>query len=106
MVKHEPLHCFVPGRWAGLIRGAVSVALVYYQFDRTSRAPGARSASHRSTVIATTLAETLFSVLALGALPAAHAACCWVHACRLPTVGTALVVIQCPNASCKLSCLF
>ena len=51
-------------RWAGLIRGAVSVALAYYQFDREGGSPDAE----RSTLIVTTLSVVLVSILVLGAL--------------------------------------
>ncbi len=51
-------------RWAGLIRGAVSVALVYYYFDPK----GQSEDSHRATLIATTLVVVMFSITIFGAL--------------------------------------
>eukprot|EP01023_Acetabularia_acetabulum_P063234 TRINITY_DN7920_c0_g1_i1.p1 TRINITY_DN7920_c0_g1~~TRINITY_DN7920_c0_g1_i1.p1 ORF type:complete len:629 (-),score=86.62 TRINITY_DN7920_c0_g1_i1:1644-3530(-) len=50
--------------WAGMMRGAVSVALVYYYFDPqgVSRSP------HKSTLIVATLLVVLFSTLILGAI--------------------------------------
>ena len=50
-------------RWAGLIRGAVSVALVYYYFDPAGRSED----SHGATLIATTLVLVMFSILVFGA---------------------------------------
>ena len=50
-------------RWSGLIRGAVSVALVYYYFDPD----GKSSDSHQSTLIATTLIEVMVSIFIFGA---------------------------------------
>ena len=51
-------------RWAGLIRGAVSVALVYYYFDPK----GQSEDSHRATLIATTLVVVMFSITVFGAV--------------------------------------
>jgi sodium/hydrogen exchanger-like protein 6/7 len=51
-------------RWAGLIRGAVSVALVYYYFDPQ----GQSEDSHPATLIASTLIVVMFSILVFGAL--------------------------------------
>lgn len=51
-------------RWAGLIRGAVSVALVYYYFDPK----GQSEDSHRATLIATTLVVVMFSITVFGAI--------------------------------------
>ena len=53
-----------PCRWSGLIRGAVSVALVYYHFDPR----GESEDSKRATLITTTLLVVLFSILVCGAL--------------------------------------
>eukprot|EP00884_Botryococcus_braunii_P015756 jgi/Botrbrau1/2864/Bobra.0036s0009.1 len=50
--------------WAGLMRGAVSVALVYYYFDPK----GQSQDSHHATLIVATLVVVLFSVMVLGAL--------------------------------------
>ncbi|CAL8467488.1 g7026 [Coccomyxa elongata] len=50
--------------WAGLIRGAVSVALVYYYFDPK----GQSEDSHRATLIATTLVVVMFSITVFGAI--------------------------------------
>ncbi len=50
-------------RWSGLIRGAVSVALVYYHFDPAGKSQD----SHRSTLIATTLIEVMTSIFVFGA---------------------------------------
>ncbi|KAK9909394.1 hypothetical protein WJX75_001559 [Coccomyxa subellipsoidea] len=50
--------------WAGLIRGAVSVALVYYYFDPK----GQSEDSHRATLIATTLVVVMFSITVFGAV--------------------------------------
>lgn len=52
-------HC----RWAGLMRGAVSVALVYYYFDPH----GTTADRHTSTMITTTLIVVLISIMAFGA---------------------------------------
>lgn len=49
--------------WAGLMRGAVSVALVYYFFDPH----GITNDPHLSTVITTTLVVVLISILIFGA---------------------------------------
>lgn len=54
----------VSRRWAGLIRGAVSVALVYYYFDPK----GQSEDSHRATLIATTLVVVMFSITVFGAI--------------------------------------
>ena len=54
----------VAHRWAGLIRGAVSVALVYYYFDPK----GQSEDSHRATLIATTLVVVMFSITVFGAV--------------------------------------
>lgn len=51
-------------RWSGLIRGAVSVALVYYHFDPQGKSEDAK----RATLITTTLLVVLFSILVCGAL--------------------------------------
>ena len=51
-------------RWAGLIRGAVSVALVYYHFDPQGKSEDAK----RATLITTTLLLVLFSIMVCGAL--------------------------------------
>ena len=51
-------------RWAGLMRGAVSVALVYYFFDPH----GSTIDRHKSTMITTTLVLVLVSILAFGAV--------------------------------------
>ena len=51
-------------RWAGLIRGAVSVALVYYHFDPMGKSEDAK----RATLITTTLLLVLFSIMVCGAL--------------------------------------
>ena len=51
-------------RWAGLIRGAVSVALVYYFFDPK----GQSEDSHRATLIAATLVCVMVSIIVFGAL--------------------------------------
>lgn len=50
-------------RWSGLIRGAVSVALVYYHFDPAGKSED----SHRATLIATTLIEVMVSIFIFGA---------------------------------------
>lgn len=50
-------------RWAGLQRGAIAVALVYYYFDPRGMADD----SHRSTIIATTLILVLFSTVVFSA---------------------------------------
>eukprot|EP01024_Parvocaulis_polyphysoides_P059484 TRINITY_DN6431_c3_g1_i2.p1 TRINITY_DN6431_c3_g1~~TRINITY_DN6431_c3_g1_i2.p1 ORF type:complete len:276 (+),score=41.26 TRINITY_DN6431_c3_g1_i2:108-935(+) len=50
--------------WAGMMRGAVSVALVYYYFDPQ----GVTNSPHKSTLIVATLLVVLFSTLILGAL--------------------------------------
>ncbi|KAK9803320.1 hypothetical protein WJX73_001939 [Symbiochloris irregularis] len=50
--------------WAGLIRGAVSVALVYYHFDPHGKSED----SKRATLITTTLLLVLFSIMVCGAL--------------------------------------
>jgi hypothetical protein len=52
--------------WSGMIRGAVSVALVYHHFDKSSAHSG--DDRHRSTLIVTTLMVVLFSVLGYGAV--------------------------------------
>lgn len=49
--------------WAGLMRGAVSVALVYYFFDPH----GLTDDPHLSTVITTTLVVVLISIIIFGA---------------------------------------
>lgn len=46
-----------------MIRGAVSVALVYYHFDPAGKSQD----SHRSTLIATTLIEVMTSIFVFGA---------------------------------------
>ena len=51
-------------RWAGLMKGAITVALVYYHFDPK----GWSSNAHRATLISTTLIVVLFSIMILGAL--------------------------------------
>ena len=51
-------------RWAGLIRGAVSVALVYYHFDPMGKSEDEK----RATLITTTLLLVLFSIMVCGAL--------------------------------------
>eukprot|EP00955_Chlamydomonas_euryale_P043795 352715-Chlamydomonas_euryale.AAC.3 len=48
-------------RWSGLMRGAVSVALVYFYFD-------ARTDGHHATVITSTLLVVLFTTVAFGAV--------------------------------------
>ena len=53
----------MPCRWAGLMRGAIAVALVYYYFDPKGMADD----SHRSTIIATTLIVVLFSTVVFSA---------------------------------------
>ena len=60
-VKHNCRHLF---RWAGLIRGAVSVALVYYFFDPKGKSED----SHRATLIAATLVCVMVSIIVFGAL--------------------------------------
>ncbi|KAK9850077.1 hypothetical protein WJX84_003336 [Apatococcus fuscideae] len=50
--------------WAGLMKGAITVALVYYHFDPK----GWSSNAHRATLISTTLIVVLFSIMILGAL--------------------------------------
>lgn len=50
-------------RWSGLIRGAVSVALVYYHFDPA----GSSQDSHQATLITTTLLEVMVSIFVFGA---------------------------------------
>lgn len=50
-------------RWSGLIRGAVSVALVYYHFDPAGKSED----SHRATLITTTLIEVMVSIFVFGA---------------------------------------
>ena len=47
-----------------MIRGAVSVALVYYYFDPK----GQSEDSHRATLIATTLVVVMFSITVFGAI--------------------------------------
>ena len=59
-----PLTYLGTRRWAGLIRGAVSVALVYYYFDPK----GQSEDSHRATLIATTLVVVMFSITVFGAV--------------------------------------
>ncbi|WIA30258.1 hypothetical protein OEZ86_000348 [Tetradesmus obliquus] len=51
--------------WAGLMRGAVSVALVYYYFDDNPRQVLDRS---RATLIVSTLMVVMISILGFGAL--------------------------------------
>jgi len=51
--------------WSGLMRGAVSVALVYYYFDD---APNQVVDRQRATLIATTLMIVMLSILGCGAL--------------------------------------
>ena len=51
-------------RWAGLIRGAESVALVYYFFDPKGKSED----SHRATLIAATLVCVMVSIIIFGAL--------------------------------------
>ncbi|KAK9825253.1 hypothetical protein WJX74_003416 [Apatococcus lobatus] len=50
--------------WAGLMKGAITVALVYYHFDPK----GWSSNAHRATLISTTLIVVLFSIMVLGAI--------------------------------------
>lgn len=52
-------------RWGGLMRGAVSVALIYRYFDPHG---AAALDGHRSTLITTTLLLVLFSTMVLGGL--------------------------------------
>ncbi len=52
-----------PCRYAGLMRGAIAVALVYYYFDPRGQAQD----SHRATIIATTLLLVLFSTVVFSA---------------------------------------
>lgn len=48
--------------WAGMMRGAVSVAMVYYRFD-----PNNTSADeHSATIVVTTLQVVLYSTVGLG----------------------------------------
>lgn len=50
--------------WAGMMRGAVSVAMVYYRFD-----PDNTSADeHSATIVVTTLQVVLYSTVGLGGL--------------------------------------
>lgn len=56
--------CACVARWSGLIRGAVSVALVYYYFDPAGKSED----SHRATLITTTLLEVLCSIFVFGAV--------------------------------------
>jgi NhaP-type Na+/H+ or K+/H+ antiporter len=53
----------VRGRWAGAMRGAVSVALVYFYYDPD----GGSVDAEKSTLIAMTLTVVLFSTLVFGA---------------------------------------
>ena len=50
-------------RWAGAMRGAVSVALVYFYYDPD----GATVDREKSTLISMTLTVVLFSTLVFGA---------------------------------------
>lgn len=50
-------------RWSGLIRGAVSVALVYYYFDPNGKTQDAKN----SSLITTTLLEVMTSIFVFGA---------------------------------------
>lgn len=53
------------GRWGGLMRGAVSTALIYRYFDPHG---AAALDGHRSTLITTTLLLVLFSTMVMGGL--------------------------------------
>ena len=80
-------------RWSGLIRGAVSVALVYYHFDPRGKSED----SKRATLITTTLLVVLFSILVCGALtkplllmllePQGAPLACITHASAVSCVG-------------------
>lgn len=52
--------------WSGLMRGAVSLALVYFHFDVPGALPD--DAARNSTIIVTTLLVVLLSVLGYGAM--------------------------------------
>ena len=64
---HHSLHgCSltkIPCRYAGLMRGAIAVALVYYYFDPRGQAQD----SHRATINATTILLVLFSTVVFSA---------------------------------------
>lgn len=57
-------YMLLQSRWAGLMKGAITVALVYYHFDPK----GWSSSPHRATLISTTLIVVLFSIMVLGAV--------------------------------------
>ena len=48
--------------WAGMMRGAVSVAMVYYRFDPNNE----REDRHAATIVVTTLQLVLYSTVGLG----------------------------------------
>lgn len=48
--------------WAGMMRGAVSVAMVYYRFDPNNQAED----KHAATIVVTTLQLVLYSTVGLG----------------------------------------
>lgn len=50
--------------WAGMMRGAVSVAMVYYRFDPNNEADD----KHAATIVVTTLQLVLYSTVGLGGL--------------------------------------
>lgn len=48
--------------WAGMMRGAVSVAMVYYRFDPKNNTAD----SHSATIVVTTLQVVLYSTVGMG----------------------------------------
>lgn len=50
--------------WAGMMRGAVSVAMVYYSFDPNNT----KKDSHSATIVVTTVQVVLFSTVILGGI--------------------------------------
>ena len=50
--------------WAGMMRGAVSVAMVYYRFDPRNE----KDDKHAATIVVTTLQLVLYSTVGLGGL--------------------------------------
>jgi NhaP-type Na+/H+ or K+/H+ antiporter len=50
--------------WAGMMRGAVSVAMVYYRFDPMNE----KDDKHAATIVVTTLQLVLYSTVGLGGL--------------------------------------
>jgi NhaP-type Na+/H+ or K+/H+ antiporter len=50
--------------WAGMMRGAVSVAMVYYRFDPKNEAQD----KHAATIVVTTLQLVLYSTVGLGGI--------------------------------------